>query len=104
MRDGGSRCEAHRMAGKKAADQRRGSASERGYTWAWQKARLRFLKSHPLCAACEKVGRVEPAEVVDHIVPHRGDISLFWDEDNWQALSKRCHDIKTAREDGGFGR
>ena len=23
------------------------------------------------------------AEVVDHIVPHRGDGKLFWDEGNW---------------------
>jgi prophage lambdaSa04, HNH endonuclease family protein len=28
---------------------------------------------------------------------------LFWDKTNWQAMSKRCHDRKTAREDGGFG-
>jgi len=29
---------------------------------------------------------------------------MFWDERNWQALCKPCHDAKTAREDGGFGR
>ena len=23
---------------------------------------------------------------------------------NWQAMAKTCHDRKTAREDGGFGR
>ncbi|WP_304879789.1 HNH endonuclease [uncultured Parasutterella sp.] len=28
---------------------------------------------------------------------------MFWDESNWQALCKRCHDRKTAAEDGGFG-
>lgn len=39
------------------------------------------------------------AEVVDHIVPHRGDEKLFWDESNWQALCKRCHDSKTMTED-----
>lgn len=44
------------------------------------------------------------AEVVDHIVPHKGDLSLFWSRSNWQSLCKRCHDIKTAMEDGGFGR
>lgn len=65
---------------------------------------MRFLAQNPLCAACAKVGRAEVAEVVDHIVPHKGDQRLFWDENNWQSLSKRCHDIKTAKDDGGFGR
>jgi 5-methylcytosine-specific restriction protein A len=37
--------------------------------------------------------------VVDHVVPHRGDPVVFWDQDNWRALCKRCHDAKTARED-----
>jgi 5-methylcytosine-specific restriction protein A len=41
---------------------------------------------------------------VDHRVPHRrGDLALFWDRTNWCAMSKPCHDAKTAREDGGFG-
>ena len=48
--------------------------------------------------------RVTQATVVDHIVPHRGDMRLFWDTKNWQAMAKSCHDRKTARHDGGFGR
>jgi len=41
---------------------------------------------------------------VDHIRPHRGDPSLFWDRsNNWQALCSMHHSAKTAREDGGFG-
>ena len=39
------------------------------------------------------------AAVVDHIIPHRGDEKMFWDEANWQALCKRCHDKKTMTED-----
>jgi 5-methylcytosine-specific restriction protein A len=42
--------------------------------------------------------------VVDHKVPHRGDMKLFWDRNNWQSMAKECHDRKTASEDGGFGR
>lgn len=44
------------------------------------------------------------ATIVDHKVPHKGDKALFWDSTNWQSLCKPCHDRKTAREDGGFGR
>ncbi len=40
---------------------------------------------------------------VDHIQPHRGDMTLFWDSSNWQPLCHRHHAQKTAREDGGFG-
>ena len=38
-----------------------------------------------------------PATVVDHVIPHRGDRKLFWDEQNWQPLCKECHDKKTGQ-------
>jgi len=53
--------------------------------------------NHPLCVACEGKGMVTAANEVDHIVPHRGDQALMWDEANWQALCKPCHSAKTAR-------
>ena len=62
-----------------------------------------YLRNHPLCRDHEQRGLVAAATVVDHIRPHQGDKALFWDSDNWQPLCKRCHDVKTAREDGGFG-
>ncbi|MFE0394738.1 HNH endonuclease [Paenibacillus lactis] len=58
---------------------------------------------NPLCVQCYRDNRVSAATVVDHIIPHKGDQALFWDRQNWQALCKKCHDIKTVREDGGFG-
>ncbi|MDZ7809242.1 MAG: HNH endonuclease signature motif containing protein [Arhodomonas sp.] len=36
-------------------------------------------------------GQTVAATVVDHKTPHRGDWSLFWDQDNWQALCAHCH-------------
>lgn len=84
-------------------DVQRGSSTERGYDHRWRKAREGYLRSHPLCVKHEARGQLVPATVVDHIVPHRGDRRLFWDYDNWQALCKQCHDVKTATEDGGFG-
>lgn len=32
------------------------------------------------------------ATVADHIEPHRGDASLFWNPANLQSLCKLCHD------------
>ena len=46
-----------------------------------------------------KAGRYVRATDVDHIVPHRGDPALFWDEENWQALCHSCHSKKTRNED-----
>lgn len=70
----------------------RESSSERGYGYKWQKARAAYLKKHPLCVQHEIRGIVEIATVVDHKIPHRGDMNLFWDSGNWQSLCKPCHD------------
>ncbi len=68
-------------------------------TGRWRTARSRFLKANPLCVRCKDNGTITPATVVDHIKPHRGDKTLFWDENNWQSLCKSCHDKKTMTED-----
>ena len=75
------------------------SASKRGYTSKWNRARKRFLEKHPLCVQCMKEGRYVKATDVDHIIPHRGDPILFWDETNWQPFCHSCHSIKTRNED-----
>ena len=85
------------------SDKTRSSAKERGYSFSWHKVRTLYLLANPLCVSCEKRGRLTPATCVDHIVPHRGDDSLMWDEDNFQSLCQSCHSRKTAKEDGGFG-
>jgi 5-methylcytosine-specific restriction protein A len=82
----------------------RPSAARRGYGSRWQAYRLAFLRSHPLCAECERNGRLTPATVVDHIIPHRGDWELFWREGNHQSLCAVHHSEKTVERDGGFGR
>ena len=86
-------------------EQQRGERSrlnQRMYqTSAWRALRASQLDAFPNCATphCKA-----PATVVDHRVAHRGSNSLFHDPDNLQSLCKRCHDRKTVRYDGGFGR
>ena len=82
----------------------RETAAQRGYDYRWQKVRAGWLRSHPLCVHCEAEGRVVAASEVDHIIPHKGDRALFWDNTNWQSLCHSHHSKKTATEDGGFGR
>ena len=46
-----------------------------------------YKRQHPLCVQCAKQGKYVRATVVDHIIPHRGDQKLFWDQNNWQSVS-----------------
>lgn len=88
-------CEARADAERKARhDKVRPSSSARGYTGAWDLARAAFLRKHKFCRRCG-----QPAEVVDHIRPHRGDKALFWDRDNWQPLCTACHSGPKQREE-----
>jgi 5-methylcytosine-specific restriction protein A len=55
-----------------------------------------------VCLICTAKSHTTPADVVDHIKPHRGDRALFWDPINWQALCKMHPDSDKARlEHGG---
>ena len=90
--DSGVYCNEH---AKYSTDRRRGNAAERGYDSKWRSARALFLKKNPLCVKCRENGKLTPATVVDHIIPHRGNPVLFWDRSNWQPLCKDCHDHKT---------
>ena len=87
-------CEEH-----KSLHPDRPSAAKRGYGSKWQRLSKAYLRKHPLCVKCMARGRFTAATVVDHIIPHRGDPHLMWDESNWQALCKSCHDHKTWTED-----
>ena len=96
------RCAAHAQA----RERERGTSRERGYTRRWEHAAARFKVQYPLCgmrpdglrpvmSRCYERGIVTPATEIDHVVPHRGDPSLFWDERNWQSVCAACHMRKT---------
>lgn len=93
-----------RQVAKKQADQRRGSATSRGYGADWRRLRLQFLDANPLCRFCADTGRTEAATVVDHIttIADRPDLRLDWS--NLRPLCKPCHDRHTAREQAFGGK
>jgi len=95
-------CKEHRKKNTRQYEKDRGSSTQRGYNSRWRKARIIYLKEHPLCVECLKENIITEATVVDHIIPHRGDMVLFWNELNWQAKCKSCHDRKTVEKDDGF--
>ena len=67
----------------------------------WQHLRDAYLATHPTCECEDQCGGV--ATVVDHKTPHHGDDALMYAWDNLKAMTKPCHDRKTAAIDGGFG-
>jgi len=70
---------------------------------AWKSLRLEQLRREPFCVFCARSGRQVPATVCDHVQPHRGDESLFFDPQNLQSLCKSCHDaIKQRFEKSGY--
>ncbi len=89
-------CPEHAKADRKAYDRERESTEARKWQRSprWRKGSALHKARHPLCAECERHGRVTPVYVTDHIVPHRGDYDLFWDESNWQSLCNPCHEKK----------
>lgn len=109
-------CEDHKGSRSSVAKEtRRGTAHERGYTSRWSAYSKARLRRFPLCEGLRLVpgGQVvinthpelvTAATLTDHIIPHKGDTKLFWDPENHQSACKGCHDVKTATEDGGFGR
>lgn len=98
------------------------TSNQRGYTYKWQQAREGYLAKHPWCMYClRKLGITSidpteqlilsitagasptPATVLDHKVPHRGDMVLFWQSSNWQGLCASCHNGEKAREEAAIG-
>lgn len=63
----------------------------------WRKAAEDFRRGR-LCVHCEAKGESRLAQCVDHIKPHKGNLELFWDVENWQPLCNVCHNRKSANE------
>lgn len=61
------------------------------YDRAWRAYRKRFLEINSKCYACSNFARV-----VDHLIPHKGDIQLFKKLDNHLPLCEKCHNTVTA--------
>ncbi len=86
-------CLKHKSLVKKRDDKERGSASERGYDANWHKVSEMHLRGFPLCAECEKKGRVTAAILTHHIIPiAKGGAVYDWD--NLESICELCHDVK----------
>jgi len=90
--------------GDEAARHRHRDATQSWRSWyktaRWQKLRWSILVRDLFrCRKCDHIVADTSRLVADHIVPHRGDERLFWDEKNLQTLCKDCHDrVKQSEE------
>ena len=83
---GTSYCKAHTKLGRRY-DDRRGTASKRGYDARWLKIRAMVLAEEPLCRACGEQGKTTVASMVHHADgnPRNND------ETNLVPLCTACH-------------
>ena len=63
----------------------------------WRKISKHFLECFPVCFVCGA-----KATIADHIIPHRGDVELFYNEGNLQPMCWKCHSRKTLEENNFF--
>lgn len=102
VRDGSSRCEAHKVRAGSFADAQRGSRHKRGYGTDWDKTReVVKVRANGLCEPCLAVGIVHEGHECDHVISkaewrrlHRslaGVDALT----NLQWMNRDCHARKT---------
>jgi len=61
----------------------------------WRKRRIQWLNRQPLCKWCGSSFNSQ----VDHIVPFKDNLKLFWDWGNLQTLCMSCHAEKTNQDE-----
>lgn len=91
------RCPAHARPVRQHERRYYSGISGLNYGRRWRRLRPLAWSRHPYCADCGVLLQLRDAEI-DHVVPHRGDPELFWDETNLTARCKPCHSRKTAIE------
>ena len=65
----------------------------------WRAKRAAHLAKEPLCRYCAREGRLTPGDVVDHVVPHKGDRWSFY-HGEVQTLCHTHHSSTKQREEG----
>jgi 5-methylcytosine-specific restriction endonuclease McrA len=76
--------------------------AQRPYTTArWARLRRLKLRVNPLCESCLQVGRIEPANVVDHKKPISAGGAPYPPLTELASLCERCHNTKSRAEQLG---
>ena len=49
----------------------------------WLALSAKWRKANPYCVDCLRRGHRVRADVTDHIIPHKGNVELLFDVNNW---------------------
>lgn len=71
------------------------------HTKRWERRSKLQKKLFPLCKMCLEKNIVTPADVSDHIIPHKGDLNLFYFGE-LQSLCQTHHSSTKALEERGI--
>lgn len=91
---GGGHCRAHQP---KDADRPNADTRRWYHTARWRALRARVLLRDVWCGECLGRGWRVLSTDADHVIPHRGDLALFWNEGNLRGLCHAHHSAKTGR-------
>ena len=92
-------CEKHKPPPYQYQDKRE-SASKRGYDRRWQVFSRQFIANNPLCVECLRDNKYEPAVLVHHIIPLKQNGDKY-DENNLMPLCFNCHEVVEKRKRRG---
>ena len=94
------RCERHSKKTREIGDEERKSSWRFYASKAWRRARGAQLNRQPLCAQCEREGRVTVATEVHHVLKRTDYAALSYDLANLESLCKQCHARESIAERG----
>ena len=103
VHDGKSKCTEHRLEQQRATAKQYTAREENKESIqfynsrTWRSLSINHRKREPLCQHCLADGITKPADVVDHIVEIRDDLTKRLHTDNLQSLCYPCHNTKTAK-------
>jgi 5-methylcytosine-specific restriction protein A len=97
---GRGRCDAHRKAIERERSRRRREKTRGVYkTRMWQMRRKQAIERQPLCPGSgDGTPYTAIVEEVDHVIPLDVAPELAYEPSNLVARCRRCHRVKTARE------
>ena len=98
-------CPGHKKEDSRRYERDRRSPIKRAFyaSKKWRLFRKVYIRKHPWCESGIHDIPVRSTDL-DHIVKFVSDLDpLAWSEDNLQALCKRCHSSKSAKE-GRWGK
>ena len=93
--EGCGACDRHSLPPK--GREPRGTATERGYDYRWNKFSLWYRSQNPLCRDCLEEGIVTPSAEVHHVRKLADAPKLKYEYENLMALCSNCHKIRTGR-------